>query len=411
MSIFAPRLPTAALVAASFALAAPALAQDTAPVEPVAPVEGAEPVEAPEAPTAAAPPASTTRKGKDKEDVSVQGTSDRAIWAGGRSVDIEATGPDAFAAGERVTMRGTVLDNFVGAGRNVSVKGPVGGDLFLFGETMELGADVGGDVYAAGESLIIPADVTVGGNVYFGGATLDMDGTVLGSILGGGASIDIDGSVGGDVELEAAAVRIGPEASIGGDLSYESPKKGDVSDQASITGAVDWTEKIPDAADEDEGSGLGMRLFLLLGALLASGVVLGLFPKALQAPAQVLEDEAPVSLGVGFAVLVGVPVLALFLACFILPIPLSLLALAIYVPATVLARFVAAFVVGKLLLERMGQSAKPLGALFAGLTVLHIVYAVPFVGALVMLTATVLGLGALFLAARRATGQTATATA
>ncbi len=405
---------TTTLIAASLALVTPALAQDAAPVEPVEAIESVEPetpAEARSAPTTV----TSKRTGREDADVSVQGESDRTVWAGGRTVHIETTSPDAVAGGERVIMRGAVRDNFVGAGKTVSVKGPVGGDVFLLGETLELGSDVSGDVYALGETLIIPDDVEVGGNVYFGGARLDMDGTVLGSILGGGAKIDIDGSVAGDVELEAADVRVGPGASIGGDLTYESPNKGDVSDEASITGTVDWTEKVADAGHsgdsdgDDFGGGLAWRLGMFLASLLVGGVLLGLFPKVLKRPALLLEDEAPVSLGVGFAVLLGVPVLAVFLALFVLPIPLSLLALGVYVPATILARYVAAYALGKLILERMNKSPKPLGALVAGLAVLHLTYAVPLVGGLALLVATVVGLGALFLTGRRAAGPTAAA--
>jgi cytoskeletal protein CcmA (bactofilin family) len=295
----------------------------------------------------------------------------------------------------------------MGAGQNVSVKGPVDGDVFLFGETLEISADVGGDVYAMGESLFVPEDISIGGNLYFGGAELMLNGAVGGSLMGGGANIDINGSVAGDVHIEAGDVRIGPNASIGGDLVYKSPERGDISDLASVSGMVDWTEKLPSVDDgEEAGSGiafhLAMRVFLFLSSLLIGGVLFGLFPRVLTKPAELLKKEAPVSFGIGFAVLFGVPVFALFLALFVLPIPLSLLAMAVYVPATFLARYIAAYAVGKYVLERTGKSAKPLGALVAGLALLHLAYSVPFLGGLVSLGATVLGLGALFLAARRA---------
>ena len=51
----------------------------------------------------------------------------------------------------------------------------------------------------------------------------------------------------------------------------------------------------------------------------------------------------------------------------------------------------------------------PILALVAGLAVLHLAYAVPLVGGLTLLVATVVGLGALFLTGRRAAGQTAAA--
>jgi len=365
---------SAALLVASLTLTAPAFAQEPTPATP-----------------------------------SVSGASDRSVFVGGRAVEIDATAPDIFGAGESVTMRGEVLDNFIGAGRDVTIKGPVGGDAFLAGESLLISANVGGDVYAVGETLTIPEGVTVGGNLYVGAATLDLDGAIGGNILGGAATIKLDGSVGGDVEIEVADLLVGPGASIGGTLQYEAPKRGSVSDQAT-TGAVTWTEKqvnVDDGSDDGGGVGehLSWHLFMFLASLLIGGVLMTLFPRAVVKSAEVLDDEAPVSLGIGFAILLGVPVLAVFLALFVLPIPLSLLTLALYVPATFLARYIAAFAVGKLVLDRMGRDSKPLGMLFAGLAVLHIGYAIPWIGGLVTLAATVLGLGALFLAARRAADQ------
>lgn len=397
MHALTPRLSIAAL-AASLALTPAAFAQGPSAQAPEA--------DAPTAETApsAAPAELRIQRAGDEEDASVSGATDRTVWIGGRSVDIDAIAPDVFAAGETLNVRGHVLDNLIGAGRAITLDGPVDGDAFLLGETLILNADVAGDLYAVGESLRIPTGVRVGGNLYFGGADLSLDGAVGGNLLGGGASFDIAGSVGGDVQIEAARLVVGPAASIGGNLEYSSPEEGSVAAGATA-GSVDWTKKAVDAHESKEhsrGSGLGVAAFFLIGSLLIGAVLLGLFPNAITRPAALLEADAPVSLGVGFAVLLGVPVLALFLAVFILPIPLSLLAMTVYVPATVLARFIAAFALGGLLLQQLGKSPKPLGALFAGLIALHLAYAIPLLGGLVMMLATVLGLGALFLTARKA---------
>lgn len=357
-------------------------------------------------PAVPAPPLVAERVGQDGADLSVTGTTDRAVWAGGRQVQVASTSPDAFAAGETVDMRGTIHDNLVAAGRDVRVAGPVGGDAFLFGKLVELGNSVSGDAYVAAETLRVPEGVEIGGNLYFGGANLDLDGKVGGDLLGGGAELAIDGSVGGDVDVEAATLRVGRDARIGGDVRYRSPSEsGDI--LGSVTGEVDWTRTPPDQkAPHRKGAGhwIGLHLFLLAGALICGLVLLWLFPALVERPAAVVRAEAPASLGWGFAVLVGVPVLALVLAIFILPIPLSVLAVSLWLPATYVARLVLAVVLGRLLLERKpGRVATPFGALAVGLVLLHLLYAIPWVGQLAALVATALGLGALAIVARRAT--------
>ena len=412
MSNPSPRIRIALLLATLALLVAPAAQADLVVPDHTKPDLAEEILaELTPAPVAAAPTPETPlvqeRTGQEGADVRVSGTTSRTVWAGGRNVEIASTSADALAAGESVNLVGQVLDNFMGAGRLVQVSGPVGGDVFLAGETVEVRDDVQGDVYALAETVRVPDGVRIGGNLYFGGAVLDLDGEVGGDLVGGGADLMIDGTVHGDVRVDAANLHVGPSAHIGGDLVYES-----IDPSSAIEGAVggDVSWSAPENTvelDTEGGAGawIGWRLFLLFGAMIAGIALLLLFPSVLAQPGAILEKEWPVSLGVGFAVLIGVPVMALFLAVFILPIPLSALALAIWLPATYIARLVVAFAVGKVVLERGREDkvAKPLGALAVGTLILHVVYAIPYLGGLLMMVATVFGLGALFLAARRAT--------
>ena len=402
----------ALLLAALVLLLAPAALADLIVPEELSGEAAAEltpePITTPAAVKAAsAAPLVQERGGPDEANVTVTGSSTGTVWVGGRNVEVASTSADAVAAGESVNMVGEVLDNFLGAGRLVQLSGPVGGDAFLFGETVELRDDVAGDVYTAAETVRVPADVSIGGNLYFGGALLDLDGTVEGDLVGSSAELRIDGTVLGDVRVNAGTLAVGPGATIGGDLVYESQDPSNAIEGA-VSGDVTWTAS-ENAVEIDTGSDAGgwvaWRLFLFFGAMIAGIGMLLLFPSVLKRPTGILENEWPVSLGVGFAVLIGVPVLALFLMVFVLPIPLSALALAIWLPATYIARLVVAYAVGKVVLERRKEDkvAKPLGALAVGMVILHVIYAIPYLGGLLMMIATVFGLGALFLAARRAT--------
>jgi len=402
----------ALLLAAFVLLLAPAAMADVIPEESATdsieiPAEPAGPVEIVATPAVPDAPLKQQRAGQDSADVTVTGTSTRTVWAGGRNVEVASTSPDAVAAGEAVNLVGGVLDNFLGAGKLVQISGPVGGDAFLAGETIEVRESVEGDVYAIGETVRVPSGVTIGGNLYFGGAILDLDGTVDGDLVGGGADLMIDGTVHGDVRVDAANLAVGPNAVIDGDLVYESLEASE-SIHGTVAGDVTWTATEKPVKHHDEGGGfvswMLWNLFFFGGALVAGMALLLLFPLVLKRPTEILEGEWPVSLGVGFAVLLGVPALALFLLIFVIPIPLSALAMAVWLPATYVARLVAAYAVGKLVLERGKDDkvAKPLGALAVGMVILHVLYAIPVLGFLLMMIATVFGLGALFLAARRA---------
>ncbi len=109
------------------------------------------------------------------------------------------------------------------------------------------------------------------------------------------------------------------------------------------------------------------------------------------------------SLGIGFSVLVGVPVLAFLVFLFGLLVGgwwLAVMLLAVYAIALVVAFVASSIFAGCWILERLGRTDLGLVvALLVGLIALLLVAAVPIVGAIVGFVATLFGLGALALTA------------
>lgn len=102
--------------------------------------------------------------------------------------------------------------------------------LLLLSATTVYALDIrGGDRIEIGEGEVIEDDLVIGaetivingtvrGDVIFGATTLILNGTIEGDLMGGGSEVQINGTVTDDVRLGAAAVRVGPGATIGDDM-------------------------------------------------------------------------------------------------------------------------------------------------------------------------------------------------
>jgi hypothetical protein len=100
--------------------------------------------------------------------------------------------------------------------------------------------------------------------------------------------------------------------------------------------------------------------------------------------------------GLGFAVLVTVPIAAIVVACTFIGIPLALSSLAIWLGALYLAKIIVAEFVGRTVFKA-GKAMSLLG----GLAVVIVAVNLPFLGGLINFLFILLGLGALVLTAYR----------
>ena len=97
--------------------------------------------------------------------------------------------------------------------------------------------------------------------------------------------------------------------------------------------------------------------------------------------------------GIGFLVLVTVPIVAVIIAITVVGLPLSFITIMAWLTAWYLAKIVLAHLIGRSVLA--GRSDKPslVFVLFIGLIIVSIAINLPFLGGVLNLLATILGLG------------------
>lgn len=333
----------------------------------------------------------------------------RNVYAGGAQV--RPGGPvegDFMAGGGRIVLDQPVGGDAALAGGAVDVRAPVAGDLRAMGGDVTLESSVGGELVASGGQVNLRSGTTVAGPARLYGAAVTIDGRIDGNLNAGAQKVTINGEVRGDAHVDGGEIVLGPQARIGGVLSYASESELKKAETATVAGGITRREAGGPAGaartPQRPGPGAviagGVMSFL---ALLACGAVfLLLLPVFGRHAATRVRTSPWLALAVGFAMLVAVPVLAVLLFITLLGIPLGIAVLALY-PVMLLAGFVLGvlFIAGLLPAAMRKPQPQGFGASvgwFAlALLLVMLAGAVPVVGAVAVALLSLAGIGALVL--------------
>lgn len=313
---------------------------------------------------------------------------------------------DAFLAGGQVSIASEVNGDLVVAGGEVSVGGSVGDDLYAAGGNVKLDAMVTGNARVAGGDVEIGPATVIAGAASLTGGRIDFNGNTHGYLQASGGSVSLNGEVHGDAEVRSEDLVIGPATQIGGRLIYHGPTAPTVPDGAVIAGGVEFHEAKAghylherNAPLRDTVHWVGSVLWFV-GVFVAATLFMLLFPGLATRAADAIGRDPLRVTGLGLAILVCVPFVAVILLITIIGIPLALLVIPLYLLLLFLGWVTAALFVAQrgLAMWRAGQPQTPgwrLFALFLALVALSLVRHLPFVGGLVCFVALVAGIGGL----------------
>jgi hypothetical protein len=327
------------------------------------------------------------------------------VGAGGMVSVTEPVAGDAFLAGGRVATANQVQGDLVAAGGEVSLGGAVGDDLYAAGGSVQLDAIVNGNVRLAGGDVSVGPATVVAGTLSLTGGRVQFEGNTHQSLRVAGGSVRINGEVHGDAVVRAEELVIGPDARIGGRLVFRGPAEPEIAEGAVIAGGVDFgrgsTRGLFGDSPQRVRDGVHRvgSLLSFVGLFLAAALFVALFPRSSAAAATVVERRPLQSLGLGFAVVAGVPFLGLLLLITVVGIPLALLLVPLYVLLLFLGWTTTALFVAQRAFEVL-RPGRPAGlpvrllALFLALGALWLLRRVPLVGGLLAFVALVVGIGA-----------------
>jgi cytoskeletal protein CcmA (bactofilin family) len=332
-------------------------------------------------------------------------------------------GTDHFAAGQNVTVSGSVAGDLMAAGRTVVLDGSVSGDAVAAGGSVRLNGNVAQNVYAAGGQVFVNGVVSrnvriaggeveimpssrIDGGVSIGAGQARVSGAIAGYLQAAVGELYINGPISGDVEVSAGQVELGPETRIAGSLRYRSNLELRRDPAAQVLGGI---ERLP-AREFSAGiaRGLGRAFFWLwtLGLMLMVTLLLPALPGFFAGVGQILRSRPGASALLGFAMLIVTPVAAVVLLATLVGAPLGLLSIAAYLALMMVGYAATGAALGDWLLKRLQPEkastvSRQIGAAIGGIFLVALIGQVPIIGGLAVLAALLMGMGAVALYLKR----------
>jgi cytoskeletal protein CcmA (bactofilin family) len=308
-------------------------------------------------------------------------------------------GGNAFEAGGSVTLDEAVPGNAFVSGGDVEVIGPVGRNLFAAGGEVTLGGQVDGNARMAGGTIRVAPEGRVVGNATLAGGSITVDGPVDGDLRAFGERLTVNGKVNGDVQFAGDELRFGPGAHIGGSVVYTGASRLTIDPAAQVAGAIKRVTDERDWRRLTRGATIVGGITVSFGMVLLGALIVLALPRFSREAAASIRRMPWQSLGLGCALLVGVPVLLALLVVTLIGIPLAVMLAFAYGALLVLGWLVAALFIGDTVLERI--DAKKLESswwrvLFLVLAIVAVAFIrrVPVAGPLVWSLLFLAGVGA-----------------
>jgi hypothetical protein len=249
---------------------------------------------------------------------------------------------------------------------------------------------------SSNDRIVVVGDVLVdrgvtAGDVVVADGDVTVRGTVDGDLVVADGDVTIRGHVTGDVVTLAGTAILGRRAQVDGDIAY-----GDEKPQVAPGARVDGEVKKIDAGHIGLGLAIGVWVAVTVSTLVLGLLLLLLFPKAADALSRTFRERNGMTALAGVLALLLLPVIGVVLLITVVGIPLGAGILLAVLPLYGLAYTTSAFVIGRLILK-----TSRIPAFLVGLVILRVLAIVPFLGPIVWVIATILGLGTLVLTALR----------
>jgi len=308
-----------------------------------------------------------------------------------------------YGAAGSIKILDRVVGDFIGAAGSIDVDNDIYGDLAIAGGDINLNGKVNGDVRAAAGNININGNigrdfVGSGGNININGiiendlvvsaGNINIKGTINGNADIHAGKITITGIIGQNARIIADEIVIGPDAQINGNLDYDA----DMIDfsEGNVKGVVTIIEQSPSKIlPRVFGQIIYMILLFITGVLM-----IAIFKKSTPKVVKKISENTFLAAGIGFLILIAVPIASLILIITIIGIPFAILLLLAYGVAIFLGTVYVAISIGTPLLRKKKSIYLKL---LVGVFLYGVVVSLPIMGGLVCFVGVIVGLGGLYL--------------
>lgn len=330
----------------------------------------------------------------------------RDFYAAGNDITILGTiNGDVFLFGAQVQIEGIVNGDVVLMGGKVDISGDIRQDLKILGGHVSLSGNIGRNLSVAGGSVDLTESAKVNGGLYGRGGNFRVAAPIKGDIEVIAGSFTQSSSIQGNVDLISGDVRLTPDAKVEGDFEYWSDRSVSISKKAIISGKIhkklssnffkDSTKQVIDA----------VYVIYVVSKYISfiSLFILGLlayyfFPKYMKRTDIVLQDTPWMALVTGVLFLLVPPILMVILVISVVGIPIALILLALYFLFLYIANIFTINFLGRCLSRAFSFQLKDGWVFLSGLLIYTILASIPLIGNVTTFIAFLLGLGSLVMA-------------
>lgn len=322
------------------------------------------------------------------------------LYVAANTIDIQGTiNGNLIAFGNTITVSGTVTRDVNATGNVISIPGEVQGSARLAGSRVTVGGTIAGDLVALAGTLNVAKEASIGRDMMGAVGTATLAGAIARNVMISAGDVVFAGPVGGNVTAYDNTLKLDGGAAIQGNLAYTSNQSAELSDAAVVSGSV--SHYIPSTGPTFGSYVLGW-IQTLVGFFLLGALVILLTPRFNAKAADAYRTSPWSRFGIGLAVVVAVPVVALFafvLGLFVGGWWLALFLLGIYALVLAMGFTLVGEMIGRFALDRFGQRTAPaILALIVGLVILLGVTSIPLIGWLVAMVALIYGAGVVTMA-------------
>ena len=334
-------------------------------------------------------------------------------FAYGESVEISGTvNGDVYAAGGQILVDGTITGDLLAAGGKIFISGNILQDARIAGGQVTIGGNIGKNLTIAAGQVELTHTGRIQRNMVVGGGNVHIAGEVGGDVWLGAGSVTVSNNIGGNATLTAGGIRLTSQAEVGGDLKYWSKKTPSVDDQAKISGSVikrEFPQADLPSVKNLLAIGVGLKILGSLASFLST-LALGLlllhfFPAFSQRVVSQLTIRPLASVGLGFLVLIGMPLLVGILGITLLGMPLAIFLVGVFLIYAYLARIFVILWAGQAIFERFGKGDREKWAFTSGLMLYSLLTFIPFFGGFITFLVILFGLGTLLFAKQELYGE------
>jgi cytoskeletal protein CcmA (bactofilin family) len=335
-----------------------------------------------------------------------------------------------LAVGQTVSIDGDVNGDLLAFARVVTIRGHVAGDVIIGGETVDIQGNVGGSLYAAGRGVTIK-QLRVGRNLYTAGGNVTVESGVeiAGNATAAGDNVSIDGKVGIDLTTAGNALVMRGEitrnvnafgqtvtllapASVGGNLvaHVAAADNLQIAPGATVRGTVDKQISKGPRGQSAVSKYLTVSFYtwqlVRIAAAFLAGVLLLWAVPGLRT-ATVADAGAGFKAGaIGLVTAIALPVVALIACITVVGIPLGILSAIVWLLGLYFAKIVVAQMIGRKLFAAPHGVPHYAATLLAGLVIVFVAINLPWIGWLIGLALTLLGLGMIVTFVSERSGRT-----